>query len=81
MRRIVLKEGRVMGVHVDKHGKAKVYGAGAIKRMIQSQKVDHTRDAHTSIAGQNHSNSREADRRRRQAERKAAKHGTSLPTR
>jgi hypothetical protein len=56
-------------------GQLRVYGAASIKRMIQSQKVDPARDAHTSIADQPHANNREADRRRRQAERKAAKNG------
>jgi hypothetical protein len=65
-----------MGTHTDKYGRTKVYGAGSIKRMLQSQKVDHARDAHTSIADKPHASNREAERRRRQAERKAAKNGS-----
>lgn len=61
-----------MGTHTDKYGRTKVYGAGSIKRMIQSQKVDHSRDAHTSIADKPHANTREQQRRLRRQARKAA---------
>jgi hypothetical protein len=57
-------------------GQTRIYGAASIKRMLQSQKVDHARDAHTSIADKPHASNREAERRRRQAERRAAKHGS-----
>lgn len=55
----------------NKHG-GRVFGASNIKRMIQTQKVDHSRDAHTSIADKPHANTREQQRRLRRQQRKAA---------
>ena len=52
---------------------AKIYGAGNIKSYLQRQKLDHGRDAHTSIADQPHGHNRQAARIRRQMEHKAAK--------
>jgi hypothetical protein len=51
-------------------GQQRIYGAGNIKRMLERQKVDPTRDAHTSIADKPHKGSREQERRLRQEARK-----------
>jgi hypothetical protein len=48
-------------------GQMRAYGAGTIKRIIQSQKPDHSAGAETSIADKPHSNNREQQRRLRQA--------------
>lgn len=53
-------------------GQSRIFGARNIKRMLETQKADPARDAHTSIADKPHASNREADRRRRQAERRAA---------
>ncbi len=62
-----------MPIVIGKDGQARVFGAGAIKQALQRQKREHGKDAHTSIADKPHANNREAERRRRQEERKASK--------
>lgn len=62
-----------MNISIGKDGRTRAYGAGTIKRVIQSQKRDYGKDAHTSIADKPHSHSKQAARLRRQMERKAAK--------
>lgn len=59
----------------NKHG-GRIFGAGNIKRMIETQKADPTRDAHTSIADKPHANTREQQRRLRRQQRKAAKNAS-----
>lgn len=54
---------------LDPQGHQRIFGSGNIKRMLQTQKADPTRDAHTSIAGKPHAGSREQQRRLRQQAR------------
>lgn len=48
----------------------KIYGANNIKRYLQQAKPDHSANAETSLAGKEHSSSREIERnKRREAKR------------
>jgi hypothetical protein len=49
----------------------RVFGAANIKRVVELSKPDHGAKGQTSIADQPHAGNREAERRRRQLERKA----------
>lgn len=51
-----------MGIHLDKFGRPKAFGYGAIKRAIQSQKPDHSAKGKTSIADKPHAGTRERQR-------------------
>lgn len=64
--------GQVTAIKGEERGR-KIFGAANIKRHLETQKRDHGRDAHTSIADREHDNSREAARRLRQEARRAEK--------